>query len=663
MHLRNTMYTRKYRKGKTIINDEAQDINIFTFPDIINPCILDNTTMVNQNLYKHSCGNWVGKTNRIFHKVNKQNNKNIKRVNSMIIDYKNIEENYNIVSRLENMHLFYESCKYHYTDKKSSKERSEVNENIQQYETIINESDNVWEIVSFLFNKGLISPLTFKIIEYGPEHLNIRMITSCEQINLDVDIKKMNEYGYKMNEEELDAIKRMHTSFCEYTNKKWGRTLKIEENNFFFKEYLKRIDKFDTLSFQKTHENNRNKRRKIIFETMNKENAEHVIKKLLSIKTKKELSSFKSLIKFYLRYSVYRFSHIRPQINKRNSITSFCIKMTQLFFPVEYCRAFAQISSKNNKFIKRKVKIMASELKNMFVEYINNRCDDKGIIYCKHSNSLKKQLIESFNTLKIDVGFCGSNKETNKIFNSETSKTRMSACKKKPFTGTETLRMNAFDYLSNLLFVFKNDFFAYHLIVTQDLISSLTRDILGQNNDPILRSQYVSVNSWYDPHNHRVVIPIGLLQYPLVSVAYNMRSFISTIGFIISHELVHSTEHVVFGFDSSNVFLLDQLKTLFDAYKSHSVDHDEYLSKSFLEFRADWIGLYFSYNYWKKKYIEINKKAPSDKDSEDYFVSYSQLWCSGKMDFNFYKKCFYDEHPTPFDRSNVPYTILKNISS
>lgn len=139
----------------------------------------------------------------------------------------------------------------------------------------------------------------------------------------------------------------------------------------------------------------------------------------------------------------------------------------------------------------------------------------------------------------------------------------------------------------------------------------------------------LTVNAYYNGHDNKFVLPIGILQYPFYNKDGSVIENLGAVGAVIGHELGHSIDDKGSKYDSDGK--LKQWMTTKDIMEFNlrgqkmveqfnRADHDGKLTLG--ENVADLVGLTFAYN------AAFPHGAGSLQDKKDFFISYARLWCS-----------------------------------
>lgn len=254
-----------------------------------------------------------------------------------------------------------------------------------------------------------------------------------------------------------------------------------------------------------------------------------------------------------------------------------CLEQTKLLFPITFCKLFQRLSLLDDK---ENGKDIAENVFNSMKSKYQIKTSLK-VGTCSsllHSNNLGEQLIQIENQNYI----------------------------------------NDFKSLSALEWAHKHLFKKWYKIYDPIyLFFTYPRILDNQLDDPL--DWYAQVNAFYDFFHDEIIIPPGIIQYPLFHQNYNVIGDYSRFGYIIGHEVSHTFQ---------NKFDLKCLKpTLGNLY-----------NKKKYEVFADIIGLSESFKYF---YLEGNIK---DNDSCQFFLSFAQTFCSAHPKNN------HGSHGSPFQR-------------
>jgi hypothetical protein len=275
-----------------------------------------------------------------------------------------------------------------------------------------------------------------------------------------------------------------------------------------------------------------------------------------------------------------------------DEIEKNCLRLTRIFFPVSFCEDFLD-QIEINKNLKSIINQSFSLVKEMV---------KSNQIYCSDDQT-KKLLLERFDTIDFSVGECLVVDMNNRI--SYNNKNLSQIERSHP--------MNDSDYIQNIFTLLHDkDYNILRRSFLDDYDNTTTLPFSVELQDSLSIP-----NAWYDPLNHRLIVPPGILRGNIVAD-------IIPVIFIVIHELTHSTEDLLQSTDcgcrESDCFI-----NHFDKY---------YGLRTYKENRADAYG-------WKVSYLVNNKiKLLSN---QKYIHSISSLWCDNSES--------YDEHPKGRDRT------------
>lgn len=186
-----------------------------------------------------------------------------------------------------------------------------------------------------------------------------------------------------------------------------------------------------------------------------------------------------------------------------------------------------------------------------------------------------------------------------------------------------------------------------------------------------------TANAYYRPYRNEMIFPAGILQAPLFDIDAPKAANYGAYGMVIGHELTH-------GFDDQgrkNDFEgnLDnwwseecasefekKAECLVDQFSSYSPIKDSYIDGQLTlgENIADLGGLKLAYMAYKI----AEEKSPEDfstykldrfSNSQKFFISYAQVWCTRQRDEWLKKRLLTAPHPPEEFRVNG---VLKNFA-
>jgi hypothetical protein len=263
-----------------------------------------------------------------------------------------------------------------------------------------------------------------------------------------------------------------------------------------------------------------------------------------------------------------------------------CLQQTNLLFPITFCRIFQRLSGLDDKQ-------NGLEIAKGIYDFMNTKYDlttSLRVGSCSsllHSNNLGEELIKVENQ-----------KEIRKYLKN----------------------MNSLEWAQE--FLFKKWYKMYDPIYLYFTYPRILDDYL---DDPL--DWYSQVNAFYDGFHNEVVVPMGIIQYPLYDEKYSSTGIYSRLGWVFGHEISHSIQH----------------KMNLDCLNKEGDDEREKF-----ELFADVFGLFNSFDY---SFINFN-----DTDSCQFFLSFGQMFCSQTPDY----KLSTNPHGSCRDRVNLSIKFASN---
>lgn len=175
-----------------------------------------------------------------------------------------------------------------------------------------------------------------------------------------------------------------------------------------------------------------------------------------------------------------------------------------------------------------------------------------------------------------------------------------------------------------------------------------------------------TVNAFYEPYTNTITIPAGIIQKPFYYKNSLEKSY-GSLGRTIGHELTHAFDDEGRKYDKNGKLRNWWLKKDIEKFKRRTNRIVKlYNSKKTLgENIADMGGLKLAFIAFQKAYFEKYKNKPTEKEYEDFFISFikSKRNLSKKKISNI--KLLLDVHSPDSQRINIPLNSFfsgKNIS-
>lgn len=191
-----------------------------------------------------------------------------------------------------------------------------------------------------------------------------------------------------------------------------------------------------------------------------------------------------------------------------------------------------------------------------------------------------------------------------------------------------------------------------------------------------------TVNAFYDPHFNSINLPSAILSSPFFNEKYPTEMNYGGIGFVISHEILHSFDNLGRMYDgngnledwwSPEVSLKYEEKTscLKDQYSKFEVLPGKYVDGSLTlsENIADVAGMKELFkalqNRFSRESIQINSSSIVENLTKEqlFFVSFAQSWCSLERTEESLKRLYQDVHSPPKYRVIGTLQNMKSFST
>jgi len=331
-----------------------------------------------------------------------------------------------------------------------------------------------------------------------------------------------------------------------------------------------------------------------------------------------------------------------------------CVENTMQLFSLSFCRAFSTLDqsyARNKQLLLSIVERIISHTKMSVSQAIKeyNSCKFKQwgrvfscekLMWCNTDDIESKalhHLLESLDALNVHVADCEQHDDQVLISN------HLRLKETELLDAIEnTIAFNETDYISNVIqftaqpafrlfrrwFVDRNNLFNKNAFISKHVFKEHSKDGGGSTHwDESVQSDHHKqhiVNAWYDPGNHKIVIPVATLKSPLFYEKYDNASMFALAGFIFAHELMHSTESsvytepVVSNYGSCPMAHFFEFLLLYSDDKRR-IDHvtknvretnahyeaiaksNPYAVNTFFENRADVLGLQIVIEVWLKQ--------------------------------------------------------------
>ncbi|XP_054159527.1 endothelin-converting enzyme 1-like [Oppia nitens] len=192
--------------------------------------------------------------------------------------------------------------------------------------------------------------------------------------------------------------------------------------------------------------------------------------------------------------------------------------------------------------------------------------------------------------------------------------------------------------------------------------------------------QPLIANAYYDPITNNIIMPPGILRYPLISLERPSYLDFATLGIVIGHEIAHSMgtdSRKLMNYENGTNWWTDEMTDVYmekaicfaDQYSQYLVETtDEYLNGNHTleENICDFAGLQQSYTAYKRfsgssSGGHTSSSTPSPPPQlpglsnysmdQLFFIQYAQIWCEVVTDEG-HRKSLHDDHSPGRFRAN-----------
>lgn len=206
-------------------------------------------------------------------------------------------------------------------------------------------------------------------------------------------------------------------------------------------------------------------------------------------------------------------------------------------------------------------------------------------------------------------------------------------------------------------------------------------DNLAQIGKPVDKQRWEmtapTVNAYYNPPKNQMVFPAGILQPPFYSVSASPAVNLGAMGFVVGHELTHGFDDQGSKFDTDGnlkSWWSEGVKKKFEAktqcmvkqYGGYSPVAGEHINGKLTlgENIADNGGLKIAYAAFKdmRRGAKTVQRADGLSESQQFFLSAAQIWCSKMTDDYARLMVHNDPHSAPRFRVNGPLSNLPEFA-
>lgn len=277
-----------------------------------------------------------------------------------------------------------------------------------------------------------------------------------------------------------------------------------------------------------------------------------------------------------------------------------CLSLTEAYLPIVLDNYYV------NTYLSPSIRNMASKIahsiKESYVLFLNRR---DNFAYLSHED--RHALIKKIQSVKIQIGVPS-------VWPIDRS----------------TLYVDPESYIESILSIRK-----YHIEKNYRFFIQHVNYAAEVNADSLFEGLVSNANAYYQHQFNTVMLTSGLLQPPVFSVSYDRVSLYSRFGVLIAHELSHSIDEIGVLFDTTgtyNPILTEDGLNLYKEktkcfIKQYSIltengnIHDG--KKTLNENIADNAAIKIAF----VAFMESGDSPPTKEEQQQFFVSYSQLYC------------------------------------
>ncbi len=650
----------------------AKQPDVFTFPISVNPSFIDSNADACNNFYGRVCGGWKNNYNRIFKNAYAHNKQSMEDI------HHNIRElpTHDVPGHNPRLNKFYRSCRHFIHNGGYDKLLKNKDGLIGEMLSIIDgieTNEDYDKVFGILASKGIRVPIDVSLREFPyflKKHKNRRKLVFQfeesgvvlslvnDEWNKDYssNIRKLKQYiGTTKG---LDIHDALYAGFSD-TPKNITDDSQYSNNDFTF-DHLRNlfvVSPFDMKRF--LHHSNLGISEKDMMAVIEQAQGIYVLSMNFFVHLdwiihKYSVEQWKDYLKLMVYTSVLRKlpPRIPKGLNEKVVGDMVCLDQVKHYFPISVCKEFVQGITDHKHIYEDSKKITEGILKT-----ITDNVKNEPSVYClKQGSQMQKRLIKSLENIEINIGKCYLTDWEQKISHASTQ--NYESLMKVETSDRDFVED---DHLANVYKLIGDPMFRLHR-------AQFMEDYENPFELPRQRrlfDSFIDVNAWYDTVNHRIVIPPGILVPPMIDHRYDAISKAATFGFIIGHEITHSTERLLhrgMGYikHSSEELkcLNEQLNCLATQYPSPIDDSllgrgaNWYGKQTFYENRADAIGLRSIHHLMKNRLGILNSR----KKEEQFFNTVGQTWCANhnKGDKRFRQRVLSDPHAIYRDRVTRP---------
>lgn len=642
------------------IKTKTSIVSEFTYPMSANKNLMKPNINACRNFYDRSCGNWNGNSNRLFNNAYLHNKQSMDTINE------NIRH-----GNLGMMSLFYKSCRNFVNNPQINS--SFIKEMLNEVNSIKSNEDYD-KIFGILSSNGIRQPIDVSLREF-PYFLkkDRRLIHQFEESG--IILQFINDNWNHKYSENIELFKRYVKEIIngEETFEFLNNGLEIHNNLYrAFSDTPKNItddSQYTNNDFTFDHLSNLfivspfSINRFIKYAGIKKINDNEDIYVLSMnffvhldwMMNHYNVEVWKDYLKFMIYGSILKKIPILP--DGKSDIDFLCIEHTKHYFPISTCKQFVN-DVIDHKKIYNESTIITRGVLDTIIENIKNKPDE----FCLKNNSdIQKRLINNLDTIEISIGKCFLVDWEQKISHSSPENYKSLLSIEQSYKADLSI-----NHIDNIYKMIHDPMFRLH---RAQFIEDYENPFELPRQQRLFDS-FSDVNAWYDTVNHRIVIPPGILVPPMIDYRYDQISKSATFGFIIGHEITHSTERLLhrgMSYIQHNKeelqCLNEQFHCLSNEYKSPigNINRQKnwYGKQTFYENRADAIGLQSIYHLMKHKLLLLNTK----EKEKQFFDTVGQTWCSGYDDKEkFKKRIIEDPHAIYRDRVTHPVQQLNSVT-
>lgn len=328
------------------------------------------------------------------------------------------------------------------------------------------------------------------------------------------------------------------------------------------------------------------------------------------------------------------------------AIRETCYVYSRYLFPITYCEKMKSLDISHDKSVEE-ARLLFEKIKQTYIDIaMDNSTENIGNdLWCELEEEEIEELVHHLKSLDVSVGECMPAESERLLSHSsithyvpllqaEKSKDLLLDDLSLPEQTVRTISQKAYRLYRPSMRIRRKVLG----IIGGPSVYRGNREEIQTSTHSIAHKQFdvaTEVNLWYDRVNHRIVIPRPVLMAPNFSPLYDLESKLALFGYQVAHEIAHSTESILINRRrmKEKRCVSDLFRKYFTTYQTYDNKGSKYPDQehpayTFYENRADVVGLSVSLS------VLIREKGDSlyeenGKSVLEFFMAYSQLWCSG----------------------------------